>query len=60
MGLVNFDGILSDYPYRQMLGVESPAPRGRPRSRLRNTHPITHTYDTDRCSGWSVPWHSPP
>lgn len=48
MGLVNFDGILSDYPtaYRQMLGVESAAAaRTASVAIASNTHPITHTYD---------------
>ena len=50
VGLINFDGMLCDYPpaYHRMLGVESPAAARAAAVRIAcNTHPVTRTYDAD-------------
>jgi hypothetical protein len=51
VGLVNFDGMLSDYPavYQRMLGVQSPTAASTVSVAIAcNTHPITRTYDPDQ------------
>lgn len=51
VGLVSFDGMLSDYPaaYHRISGVQSPVARQTASVRIAcNTHPITRMHDLDR------------
>jgi hypothetical protein len=51
VGLVNFDGMLGDYPasYQRMLGIEMPAAARAAAIRIASsTHPATRIYDADQ------------